>query len=132
MNSNRPDLKEKRRRLRNNPTKAESVLWKYLRNRQIENIKFRRQFSIDNYIVDFYAPAIKLVIEVDGDTHFKDDEMEYDMKRQLELEMFDIVFMRFTNTDVIESTEFVVENIRMKVRKLLSKYPHQLPLSGGE
>ncbi len=121
MNSNIPDLKEKRRRLRNNPTKAESVLWKYLRNRQIENIKFRRQFSIDNYIVDFYAPAIKLVIEVDGDTHFKDDEMEYDMKRQLELEVFDIVFMRFTNTDVIESTEFVVKNIRMKVRELLSK-----------
>jgi len=121
MNSNRPELKEKRRRLRNNPTKAESVLWSYLRNRQIEDIKFRRQFSIDNYIVDFYTPSIKLVIEVDGETHFKDDEMEYDMKRQIELEVFDIVFMRFTNTDVIESTEFLVENIRMKVRELLSK-----------
>ena len=132
MNSNRPELKEKRRRLRNNPTKVESVLWSYLRNRQIEDTKFRRQFSVDNYIVDFYAPAIKLVVEVDGDTHFKEEEVEYDRRRQSDLELFEVTFLRFTNTDVIESTEFVVENIRMKVRKLLSKYPHQLPLSGGE
>lgn len=121
MNSNRPELKEKRRRLRNNPTKSESVLWKHLRNRQIEDTKFRRQFSIDNYIVDFYAAAIKLVIEVDGDTHFKDEEVEYDRRRQRDLESFEVTILRFTNTDVIESTEFVVENIRMKVMELLSK-----------
>lgn len=118
---NQAELKEKRRSLRNNLTNTEKLLWKYLKSRQIENVKFRRQFSIDNYIVDFYAAAIKLVIEVEGDTHFKDEEVDYDRRRQRDLESFEVTFLRFTNTDIIESTEFVVENIRMKVMELLSK-----------
>lgn len=124
---NQAELKEKRRSLRNNSTNAEKLLWKYLKSRQIENVKFRRQFSINNYVVDFYTPEIKLAIEADGDTHFKDEEVEYDRRRQRDLESFEVTFLRFTNTDVIESTEFVVENIRMKVMELLSKYPPPTP-----
>lgn len=116
---NQAELKEKRKSLRNNSTNAEKLLWKYLKSRQIENVKFRRQFSINNYIVDFYSPEIKLAIEVDGDTHFKDEEIEYDRKRQNGLEENGIVFLRYLNTDVTESTEFVVESIKVKVRELI-------------
>jgi len=78
---NRKILKEKRKILRNNPTQVEAFLWGYLRNSRCEGRKFRRQSSIKNYIVDFYCPEEKLVIELDGDFHFdakamKDDEKE--------------------------------------------------------
>lgn len=72
MDYNKKELKSRRQELRGNQTKAEQKLWEHLRNRQMEGIKFRRQFSIDNSVVDFYSPALKFAIEVDGDTHFKD------------------------------------------------------------
>jgi len=66
---NKLQVKEKRRRLRNEMTRAECELWKYLRRRNLRGYKFRRQFSIDIYIIDFYCPQLKLAVEVDGDTH---------------------------------------------------------------
>ena len=71
-------LKNTRKQLRNNPTKAEQVLWKYLKNKQIKGYKFRRQHSVGNYILDFYCPALKLCIEIDGDSHFTDEGKNYD------------------------------------------------------
>ncbi len=94
MEYNRNSLKENRRNLRNNPTNAEVKLWGYLKKRQIENVKFRRQFSLDNFIVDFYSPETKLSIEVDGDTHFKDDEIKYDRNRQHILEEQGVFFFK--------------------------------------
>lgn len=132
MEYNRNSLKENRRNLRNNPTNAEVKLWGYLKKRQIENVKFRRQFSLDNFIVDFYSPETKLSIEVDGDTHFKDDEIKYDRKRQHILEEQRVFFLRFTNTEVFDSIDHVVARITQRVRGLLSENPIQLPLSGGE
>ena len=61
------DAKIKRNSLRNNSTAAESTLWKVLRNKQIEGLRFRRQHSIGPYIMDFYCPEIKLCIELDGE-----------------------------------------------------------------
>lgn len=66
---NRKHLKDFRKELRNNSTKAESRLWKVLRKRQLEGRKFRRQHSIGNYIVDFYCPEEKLIVELDGAIH---------------------------------------------------------------
>ena len=76
---NRRKLKDRRKKLRNSPTQAEAFLWGYLKNNQFEGRKFRRQSSIKSFIIDFYCPEEKLVIELDGDFHFdekaiKDDE----------------------------------------------------------
>jgi len=67
---NKPELKEFRKKLRNNLTPAEALLWKALKGKQLEGRKFRRQHSIGNYIVDFYCPTEKLAIELDGQPHF--------------------------------------------------------------
>jgi very-short-patch-repair endonuclease len=63
---NRTDEKDKRRKLRNNMTNAEKLLWERIRRRQIRNKRFLRQFSVGKYVIDFYCPEIKLAIEVDG------------------------------------------------------------------
>lgn len=104
-------------------TKAEVLLWNCIRRNQIHDIKFRRQFSIEFYVLDFYAPAIKLAIEVDGATHFKDDEIEYDRSRQSDLESKGIEFLRFTNNEVYDSPDQVIELINNKVIELLKKTP---------
>jgi len=83
---NRRSLKDKRKNLRNNSTQAETFLWGYLKNSQFEGRKFRRQTSIKNYIVDFYCPQEKLVIELDGDYHFDENVMKEDEKRSKILE----------------------------------------------
>jgi very-short-patch-repair endonuclease len=67
---NKSSEKLKRQQLRNNLTPAELILWSRLRGKQIYNCKFRRQYSIDYFVIDFYAPEIKLAIEVDGESHF--------------------------------------------------------------
>ena len=61
---NLPYLKGRRKELRKNLTPAEAGLWKMLKNKQLYGLKFRRQHSIENYIIDFYCPAIKLIIEL--------------------------------------------------------------------
>jgi very-short-patch-repair endonuclease len=112
---------EKRRLLRNNMTKAESLLWAEIRNKKVEGAKFRRQSSIGSYVVDFYCPKLKLAIEVDGVTHNTEDEKEYDKDRQAEIEQLNIEFLRFTNERIYTDMTNVIEEIRAKVRELLNK-----------
>ena len=81
---------------------------------------FRRQFSINNFIVDFYSPEIKMVIEVDGMTHHSDDEREYDVYRQSKMEDFGITFLRFTNDEIYGNLSWVVEEISKEVLRLKS------------
>jgi very-short-patch-repair endonuclease len=104
-------------------THAEVLLWNCIRRRQIHNVKFRRQFSIDNYILDFFASEIKLAIEIDGATHVTDDELQYDVFRQTSLENAGVIFLRFTNAEVYEALDNVVERISEKVSGLLNKTP---------
>ena len=66
---NRRDLKSFRSFLRNRATSAEVALWNILKSKQLDGKKFRRQYSIGNYIVDFCCPSEKLIIELDGDPH---------------------------------------------------------------
>ncbi|MCH8957693.1 DUF559 domain-containing protein [candidate division KSB1 bacterium] len=61
---NRITEKARRKQLRNNPTEAEQKLWQYLKEKQVSGVKFRRQYSVDAYILDFYSPSLKLAIEV--------------------------------------------------------------------
>jgi len=93
-------------------TKAEVHLWLQLKNKQIEGKRFLRQYSIKNYIVDFFCPERKLAIEIDGATHITKDEIEYDKNRQKEIEDLGIKFLRFENMQVYSDMESVIYKIR--------------------
>ncbi|MCU0358288.1 MAG: endonuclease domain-containing protein, partial [Cyclobacteriaceae bacterium] len=78
---NRKYLESRRRELRNNSTSAEAALWLMLKNRQLEGRRVRRQFSVGNYILDFYCPQEKQAIELDGEYHYSGNIIERDKKR---------------------------------------------------
>lgn len=109
--SNKPQLKNFRKALRNSLTPAEAYLWKMLKNKQLEGRRFRRQFSIDNYILDFYCPSEKLCIELDGDGHFSVSGYDKDKKRDLFLKQNGIRVIRIENKEVFENTAHVIECI---------------------
>lgn len=115
---NKNSEKDKRRQLRNNITKAEKLIWDKLRDRQLENCKFRRQYSVDKFVIDFYSPEFKLAIEIDGDSHFQDGAAEYDKARQEFIESAGIKFLRFTNNDVYANLPVVLENIAQNIHNL--------------
>jgi very-short-patch-repair endonuclease len=97
---NKTSEKGKRRRLRNSMTEEEVILWSRLKSRQVGGFKFRRQYGIGPFVVDFYCPERKLAIEVDGGGHFKDEAIKKDLKRQKFIEQFGIRFLRVTNIDI--------------------------------
>ena len=103
-------LRPEARRMRHCPTEAEEHLWKLLRNRSLGGIKFRRQHSIGPFIADFYSRAAKLVIEVDGEIHRYTPEE--DLNRMKWLQSLDIRVIRFTNEDVLHTTDAVLQRIR--------------------
>lgn len=96
----------------------------YLRKRQVCNERFLRQFSINYFVIDFYCPRLKLAIEIDGNIHFKDDEIiQYDKERQKIIESLGIQFLRFTNDDVFSDLDGVMKIIEAKVKELQSSNP---------
>ena len=103
---NRTEYKERRQDLRNNATIAEQQLWQVLRNNQL-GVKFRRQHGIGYYIADFYCPTLKLVLEVDGDSHFTEAAQQNDQIRDQYFQSLDIVVLRFTNQDVMQNLSSV-------------------------
>jgi len=96
--------------LRNRPTETEKLLWRYLRLKQLEGLKFRRQYPIDHYIVDFICLEKRLVIEVDGGQH--SSEKDKDIKRDYYLKQQKFKVLRFWNTEVLTNIEGVLEIIR--------------------
>ena len=98
--------------LRNNLTDAERCLWQYLRNSQIEGVKFRRQQPIEMYIVDFVSFDRRIVIELDGGQHAEDRDR--DQKRDACLAMNGFSVLRFWNNEVFENLEGVLEIIRRR------------------
>ena len=110
--NNRPVLKENRKALRKNLTRAEATLWKFLKAKQLEGRKFRRQFSVENYILDFYCPAEKLAIELDGAGHFTSAGYDYDQERTKFLGNHGIKVIRFENVKVFKALESVLEEIK--------------------
>ena len=79
--TNLPPLEANRKELRNHPTPAEELLWSLLRRKQLLGKKFRRQFSVGHYIVDFYCVECNLAIELDGARHFEPERQEYESQR---------------------------------------------------
>ena len=104
-------LKLNARHLRGNQTDAERLLWYRIRRKQLCNTQFYRQKPIGNYIVDFYAPGAKLVIEIDGGQHFEEDHMKRDEERDHYLAELNLKVMRFDNLQVLRHTEDVLEMI---------------------
>ncbi len=99
-------------------TKAEAIIWQKLRCKQIETCKFRNQYSVDRFVLDFYSPEIKLAIEIDGESHFQEEAAQYDRERQIFIESTGINFLRFTNNQVYENLNGVLEIIAQKIREL--------------
>lgn len=105
---NSPHLKERRQELRNNAPEAEKMLWKKLKNSQL-GCKFRRQYSVDGYVVDFYCPKFRLAIELDGKTHNK--TQIYDQYRTRWLNAFNIKIVRFTNQQIFGDIDKIITTI---------------------
>jgi len=97
---------------------AEVILWSKLQRRQIAGIKFRRQYSVGNYVVDFYCPELKLAIEVDGDSHFQPGAEERDAERENFIKQYGIKFLRFTNSDVRKNLYGVLTQIWNTVKSM--------------
>ena len=104
-------LKENARRMRTNPTEAESILWKFLRGKQL-GYPFRRQLIIDDYIVDFVCLAKKLIIEVDGKYHSTNEQQELDDIRENKLLLEGYRIIRFTNEEVMLNIKQTIECIK--------------------
>ena len=107
--------------LRNNGTDAERLLWRYLRNSQIERVKFRRQHPIESYIVDFVSFDPRIIIELDGGQHAENEV--YDGKRDACLRNNRFVVLRFWNNDVINNIEGVLEIIRLQCLEVAHPTP---------
>jgi very-short-patch-repair endonuclease len=107
------------RKMRREPSRAEKMLWRYLRGSSL-GINFRRQHPIGPFIVDFCSPECKFVIEIDGDSHATSEAEEYDARRTEYLMRSGFVVIRFRNSDVIENTLGVVENIAEEVKNVLA------------
>lgn len=118
---------EKRRYLRKNMTRAEVLLWFELKNKKL-GVRFLRQYSIGKFVVDFYAPEIKLAIEADGVTHSTPEEIEYDAIRQRIIEENKITFLRFTNLEIYEEMHKVLENLKTEIAELRMLQKTEIPL----
>lgn len=115
---NRTSEKAKRQQLRRHLTKAEFRLWQKLKGKQLEGYKFRRQYSVGSFVIDFYCTELKLAIEIDGDSHFEEGAQEYDRERQAVIESVGIRFLRFTNDEVYGNLERVLERITQEIWEL--------------
>jgi very-short-patch-repair endonuclease len=120
------DLKEFSRRLRNNSTPGEILLWLQLRAASMMGYTFNRQKPLHRYIVDFYCKPLKLVIEIDGTYHFEPEQRVKDVKRQKLLEEMGLNFLRFSEQQVRKDMDLVLNAIRNYVAEFEKRIPIQM------
>lgn len=111
---NQKYLKNYRKKLRHNLSHPEAILWPYLKNSQL-GAKFRRQHSIGPYIVDFYCPSKRLIIEIDGEQHTDDCQLHRDKIRDEYLKKLDLKILRIWTNEIYENIEGVIEEIKYRV-----------------
>ena len=104
-------LEERRKELRKSLTSAEATLWKSLQRKQLKGRKFRRQHSIENYIVDFYCAFENLIVELDGAVHLDFAQQNYDEERIKKLEALGFKVIRFENKLIFERLDDVLDEI---------------------
>lgn len=102
-------IREATNRLRHQLTPAEKILWERLRHKQINGLKFRCQHPVGSFILDFYCPSLRLVIEVDGTSH--NDRKEYDQFRTQKLGEYGYRVIRFRNEEILSNVDGVIAQI---------------------
>jgi len=107
-----PAIFSKAEELRKNMTEAELILWNKLNKKQL-GFRFKSQHPIEHFIADFYCHKAKLVVEIDGKIHEK--QKEYDLGRESEIEKYGITIIRFTNDEIINNIDSVLEKIKMNL-----------------
>jgi very-short-patch-repair endonuclease len=105
-----PKLKQIARTLRNNMTLSEILLWQEIKGKKLNGYDFHRQKPIDDYVVDFYCPKLRLVIEIDGDSH--DGKENADFIRQKKLESMGLTVLRLWDSDVKDNVDGVVQQLK--------------------
>ena len=111
-----PQIEAEARRLRHNMTPAEKALWDALRGKKLDGLKFRAQHPVGPCILDFWCPALKLVVELDGGIHRK--QQAYDDTRTEQLEHYGYRVIRFSNEQVLTDLPSVLDSIREVVNSL--------------
>ncbi len=114
-------LKQTARQLREHMTDAEKCLWTKIRMKQLMGYQFYRQKPVGDYIVDFFCPRAKLVVEVDGSQHLSDEIHEYDQNRDEYMSSLGLRVLRFNNNDVLANINGVVERILESLEELRGK-----------
>jgi len=112
---------EKARGFRRRATYPERLVWRLLRDRKTENAKFRRQFPLDRYVLDFFCEEVLLCVEIDGETH--DARVEHDIRRTEFLNSQGIEVLRVANADVIHDLDAVHRYISAAVRRRRGELP---------
>lgn len=100
---------------------TETILWNSLKGKRLNGYKFRRQFGVGPFIVDFYCPKLKLAIEIDGESHFENGAEYYDRCRQTYIEKYNIKFLRFTTVDIYRNLEGVIDVISEETGRMFVK-----------
>ena len=116
-------LKPLSQKLRSDQTDAERKLWQRINRDQLLGFRFNRQKPLLNYIVDFYCPKAKLIIELDGSQHYELDYQEKDRLRDAELNSLGFTVMRFSNDEVYFEIEAVVEQIYLFLENVKTNLP---------
>ncbi len=109
------------RAMRKSPTKAEQLLWKALRGRNLNNLKFRRQQPMKGYILDFYCESARLGVEVDGEIHLGEQQKKHDDQRTEYLAEYGIKILRFKNEEIIELMTRVLNSIEEEATKRIER-----------
>ena len=117
------DLIKRAKELRKAPTEAEILLWEAIRNHGFSNFKFRRQHPVKWFIADFYCHKLKLIIELDGGIHHEISQAEYDERRTAELEDLGIQVIRFSNEEIYNNLESVLQIIAQTIQRSSSPSP---------
>ena len=119
-----PELTIRCQELRKNPTPAEALLWKYLRSNQIKGLKFRRQHPIFGFILDFYCKKARLGIELDGNIHLNQEQIDLDNERTRILNENGVAILRFWNSEVIHHIDDVITKINQTLDLRMN---HKIP-----
>lgn len=111
------------REFRKEPTEGERILWSALRGKKLDGIKFRRQQPVGYFVVDFYASAFRLVVEVDGPIHYQ--QVEADRARQEILEVLGLTVFRIKTELVEKNLSLALDMIRMRINEVKQNIPSQ-------
>ncbi len=127
---NKSSMLDRRRELCRNATKSEELLWSYVRREQRVGTKIKRQYSVQGFVVDFYAPSVKLAIEIDGASHDLPFAKGRDAVRQKMIEEYRIQFLRFSDKEIFDDLDRVLQDIdstiyNLQQKKLLLPSPYQ-------